>query len=75
MCLRPFAQGDKWSSIRSVRPPISAPGSRIKPDLVVDVATSTTDRVRAFQANCRQIEMQTAYRYATFWQLLKCYLD
>jgi hypothetical protein len=36
------------------------------PDLVVDVATSTTHRVRAFQANCRQIEMETARRDATF---------
>jgi hypothetical protein len=38
----------------------------MKLDLVVEVATSTTHRVRAFQANCRQIEMQTAHRYATF---------
>jgi hypothetical protein len=47
----------------------------MKLDLVVDVATSTTHRVRAFQANCRQIEMETARRGATFRQLLKCCLD
>ena len=59
----------------SSRPPISARGPRMKLDLVVDVATSTTHRVRAFQANCRQIEMETARRGATIRQLLKCCLD
>lgn len=50
----------------SSRPLISARGPRMKLDLVVGVATSTTHRVRAFQANCRQIEMETARRGATF---------
>jgi hypothetical protein len=40
----------------SSRPPISARGPRMKLDLVVGGPTSTTHRVRAFQADCRQIE-------------------
>jgi hypothetical protein len=39
----------------------------MKLDLAVDVATSTTSPgERLFQANCRQIETETARRNATF---------